>query len=46
MNAYGQEVTVGPVTVDTGNDWFDLGAVAALLVLVCVLSIVHKRWTK
>ena len=38
MNAQAQEIEVGPVRVDSGNDWFDLGAVILLLVVVALVG--------
>lgn len=36
--ATAQEIEVGPVRVDTGNDWMDLGFVIVLLVIVAILA--------
>lgn len=46
FSAWAQDISAGPVTVDTGNNWLDFGFVIALLVLVTVLGIIYKRWTK
>ena len=38
-----QDIEVGPVHVDTGDDWMDLGFVIVLLVVVAVIAIVVRR---
>ncbi len=46
FSAWAQDISVGPVTVDTGSNWLDFGFVVVLLVVVTVLGIIYKRWTK
>ena len=46
FSAWAQDISAGPVTVDTGSNWLDFGFVVALLVVVTVLGIIYKRWTK
>lgn len=40
MNTYAQDIRVGEIEVDTGNDWLDLAFVTFLIILVAVLA--HK----
>lgn len=35
--AYAQDIEVGPIKVDTGNDWMDFGFVIVLILLVAFL---------
>ncbi len=46
FSAWAQDISAGPVTVDTGSNWHDFGFVVVLLVAVTVLGIIYKRWTK
>lgn len=45
MNAYAQDVEVGPVRVDTGNDAVDIAAAAGLFILAAIVYIVVRRYT-
>lgn len=51
MQAYAQaevlpRVSVGPVTVDTGDSWFDLSSVVFLLIFGLWLLVLYRRWTR
>ena len=46
MNAYAQDISVGPIEVDTGNDWMDFWFVIALLIIASICYIAIKRWGK
>ena len=46
MNAYAQDISVGPVEVDTGNNWLDFGMVVALLIIGSICYIAIKRFGK
>lgn len=43
-SAYAQDISAGPVTVDTGSAWLDFGMVVALLVICTICAIVVKRF--
>lgn len=36
-SSYAQDIEVGPVRVDTGNDWLDFAFVVILLVALAVI---------
>lgn len=38
-----QAIDVGPVRVDTGNDWMDLGFGVIFLVLLAVIGVIVKK---
>jgi hypothetical protein len=42
MEAQAQEIEVGPVRVDTGNDWMDFGFVLIILILIAVLGYIFR----
>jgi len=41
--AHAQDISVGPVRVDTGNDFMDLGFVV-ILIVVLLIAYGVKRW--
>lgn len=44
MEAYSQDIEVGPVRVDTGNDWMDFGFVIVFVILIAVLFKISGRF--
>lgn len=42
--AVAQDIEVGPVRVDTGNDWMDLGFVLILVIVIGTLF--YKYWNR
>lgn len=44
--AYSQDISVGPVAVDTGDAWLDFWMVVSLLLLAAVLYVIVKRLTR
>lgn len=41
-----QQIDMGPITVDTGDDWMDFGFVIALFVILIAGLIVYHRFTR
>lgn len=46
MQIEAQDIEVGPISVDTGNDWLDFWFVIVLIVVSAVAYITIKRMTK
>lgn len=37
MNSYAQDIDVGPVHVDTGNNWLDITFVLIILIAIAII---------
>jgi hypothetical protein len=43
MKAYAQEIDVGPVKVDTGNDWMDFGFALVFVGIFLAVYVIFIR---